>query len=196
MQSLNEQVEPMGSRVRRNAARHAVAVTVLACSFAYGLVTMTFLGALPYPPMEAATVDALAHVIATINALALGAILRGWWLVRNGRFLAHRRMMTTAFGLILLFLLIYLFKVGGGGVRVFTGPEVIRSFVYLPVLFAHLGLSILSVPLVVHALVLALSRPIVDVPASHHARIGRWAAGSWSTSLMLGILAYAMLNHL
>jgi putative membrane protein len=196
VQKVSEQMASTEIQGRGLSSRQAAGLAALACVLAYSLVIVTFLGALPYPPMGSATVEALAHVIAVINSLALAAILRGWWLVRRGRFAAHRRMMTTAFGLILLFLLIYLFKVGGGGIREFAGSDAIRNFIYLPMLFTHLTLSILAVPLVSYVLTLGLTRPISAVPATQHARIGRWAAGVWSTSLLLGIGAYVVLNHL
>ena len=196
MEKASEQIVATKKQGRGLSGRQAAVLAALACVVAYSVVIVTFLGALPYPPMGTATVEALAHVIAVINSLALAAILRGWWLVRCARFEAHRRMMTTAFGLILLFLLIYLFKVGGGGIREFTGSDAIRYFVYLPMLFSHLTLSILAVPLVSYVLILGLTRPISEVPATAHARIGRWAAGVWSTSLLLGIGAYVILNHL
>ena len=196
MQKVSEQTSSTEARVRSMPSSQAAILAALACVLAYGIVTVTFIGALPYPAMTSATVEALAHVIAAINSLALAAILRGWWLVRQGRLHAHRRMMTTAFGLILLFLLIYLFKVGGGGIREFTGSDAIRYFVYLPMLFSHLTLSILAVPLVSYVLMLGLTRPVSEVPATAHARIGRWAAGAWATSLLLGIGAYVILNHL
>jgi putative membrane protein len=132
VQKVSEQIGPGEIQGRGLSSRQAAVLAVLACVLAYSLVIVTFLDALPYPPMGSATVEALAHVIAVINSLAIAAILRGWWLVRRGRFKAHRRMMTTAFGLILLFLLIYLFKVGGGGIREFSGSDAIKHFSIFP----------------------------------------------------------------
>lgn len=196
MQIFNKGMTRAGRRPLRAAGRHAAMISGLICVAAYLAVTATFSGLLPYPAMEMKTVHALAHVIAAINSLALGAVLRGWYLVRRGRFEAHRRMMTTAFGLILLFLLIYLFKVGGGGIREYSGPELLRNYVYLPMLFTHLSLSILAVPLVIYALMLGLTRPIPEIPGTMHARIGRCAALTWCISLAMGIGAYGILNHL
>lgn len=184
------------SGLRGLLARQLTPLTLILCLAGYGLVTITFAGILPYPAIDPGTVAVLAHVIAVINGLALAAILRGWYLARQGRFTAHRRMMGTAFSLILVFLVIYLFKVGGGGVREFAGPELARVLVYLPMLFTHLALSIVAMPLVLYVLLLGLSRGIGGVPETPHARLGRWAAGSWAVSLILGIGAYFMLNHL
>ena len=186
----------MASTIRERAGRHSPAVSIVLSVAAYTIVAGTFLGALPYPRLELHTVNVLTHVIAAINTIALAVIIQGWRLARRRRFRLHRAMMITAFSLIVLFLVIYLFKVGGGGTKEFVGPLPVRDFIYLPMLFVHLALSVLAVPLVLYALVLGLTHRIPEMPSTNHARVARWAVLSWSVSLALGIITYVMLNHL
>jgi len=104
--------------------------------------------------------------------------------------------MVSAFALILLFLVIYLFRVGGGETKIFDGPEFVRNFVYLPMLGVHLFLSIVAVPVVVYAVLLGLTHTPDELTETPHRRIGRIAAASWAVSLFLGIVTYVMLNHI
>ncbi len=177
------------------AGEHPVLVTAALTLSAYGLVVGTFSGVFPYPDFDRATVDVLTHVVAVVNTMALACIVAGVHQVRRGRFERHRNLMLTATALIVVFLVVYLFRVGGGGTKIFQGPEVVRSFVYLPMLAVHLVLSIAAVPLVVHAVVLGVTRPLEDVGDTAHPRVGRLAAAAWSLSLALGVVTYLLLNH-
>lgn len=172
-----------------------VLVTAALTVSAYGLVVGTFSGVLPYPDLGRAAVDVMTHVVAVVNTLALACIVAGVHQVRRGRLERHRKLMLSATGLILLFLVVYLFRVGGGGTKIFQGPELVRNFVYLPMLAVHLVLSIAAVPLVVHAVVLGVTRPLDEVGETAHPRVGRIAAAAWSLSLALGVVTYFLLNH-
>ncbi|MFW5984623.1 MAG: DUF420 domain-containing protein, partial [Halobacteria archaeon] len=51
------------------------------------------------------------------------------------------------------------------------------------------------VPVVIHAAVLGISHTPEELRETAHARVGRIAAGAWSLSLFLGVVAYVLLNH-
>jgi putative membrane protein len=138
----------------------------------------------------------LPLVIAVINASALICLLSGWRAIRTGRVRAHRAFMLAAAGLISLFLVLYVTRVALGGVKTFPGPSAVRAYIYLPVLTVHIGLSILSVPLVVYNLLTGLTHRPAAIPGTRHPRVGRAAVLLWSVSLALGILVYALLNVL
>jgi putative membrane protein len=137
----------------------------------------------------------MAHAIAAVNTATLLCILAGWRWIRRGEVKKHRAAMVSAFSLIMLFLLIYLFKIGGGGTKEFVGPTFVRNYVYLPMLAVHLVLSIVSVPVVVYAITLGLTHTTEELRETAHARVGRVAAAAWSLSLFLGVVAYFLLNH-
>lgn len=176
---------------------HDIAVAAVLTVVGYTAVIGTFAGAFPYPELSMGTVNVLTHLIALVNAATLVCILAGWYWIRQGNVDRHKKAMVSAFALILLFLVIYLFRVGGGDTKIFDGPEFIRNFVYLPMLAVHLFLSIVAVPVVLYAVILGLTHTPRELrDETPHKRVGRIAAGSWAVSLFLGIVTYVMLNHM
>jgi len=160
----------------------------------YALVFGTFGGVIPFPTISARTVNLLADAIAVVTGLALCSILAGVYFIRTDQVRKHRAAMLTAFGLIIAFLAMYLLKVGGGFEKAILvdGPVYIA---YLAMLAVHILLSAVSVPVVIHAVVLGLSHTPAELRETAHARVGRIAVGAWGLSLFLGLVTYAMLNY-
>lgn len=191
--------------VHRRARDRPLGATLLLSALGYALVIGTFAGVVPlYPDIGEAGVDLLSHAIAVVNTLATIALALGWYWIRRDEVAKHRIAMVTAFALIVLFLLLYLPKVGGGGEKHFV-LESAYAWVplwsgihpaYLLMLAIHIGLSVLAVPLVIYALVLGLTHTPAELAATRHAAVGRIAAGTWILSLMLGVVTYVLLNHL
>lgn len=175
---------------------HPRAVTALVTAVGYGLVFGTLAGALPvYPRISPAAVDLLSHAIAAVNTVTVLLLALGWYWIRQGEVRRHRAAMTTAFVLILLFLVLYLLKTGGGGRKDVIGQGAVQS-AYLVVLSVHVLLSVLAVPVVVYALSLGLTHTPGELRQhTPHRTVGRLAAGAWSVSLILGITAYVLLNY-
>ncbi|MFB6164717.1 MAG: DUF420 domain-containing protein [Haloarculaceae archaeon] len=173
---------------------HAVGVTVVLTLFAYAVVGATFAGALPYPTIGEATVDLLGTVIAALNAVIFALLSYGWYSIRQGEVRRHRGIMLTSVVLILAFLLMYLEKVGGGGIKEFVGPAWVRNYVYFPMLGIHELLSAVAVPLVIYALVLGLTHTPAELRETSHRRFGWLAVTSWLLSLGLGVITYLLLN--
>lgn len=146
------------------------------------------------PQIIAVIVAAAPHLIAGINATALVCLLLGYRAIRAGRIAAHRRFMLAAALLISAFLVLYVTRVALGGVKAFLGPQIVRTYVYLPTLAVHITLSILSVPLIVHNVLVGLSFSAGEVAATAHPRVGRLAVYLWSSSLALGVVVYVLLN--
>jgi putative membrane protein len=63
-------------------------------------------------------------------------------------------------------------------------------------LAVHILLSAVSVPVVVHAVVLGLTHSPAELRETVHARVGRIAVSAWGLSLFLGLVTYVMLNHI
>src|SRR6056297_3208714 len=180
---------------RRRLREQPMGVTVLLTIVGYALVLGTFLLDVPiYPDLTNAQVNLLSHVIAVINTTATVVLTLGWYWIRAGEVEKHRLAMVSGFVLILGFLVVYLLKVGGGGTKEFVGPQNVY-YAYLVMLAIHIILSIVSVPVVLYALVLGLSHTPAELRQTSHARVGRIAAGAWILSLVLGVVTYAMLNH-
>jgi putative membrane protein len=192
----------VGGRVKA----HPRAVTAILSVVGYALVIGAFEGAIPLFPdttLSTGVVNALSDAIAVVNSLALTCLLLGWYFIRKGEVETHRRLMLTAFGLICLFLVLYLSKVGWGFEKSFVVSEgqflaayagLIRP-AYLVMLAIHIILSVVSVPVVLYAIVLGLTHSPAELKETHHARVGRIAVSAWSLSLFLGIVTYVMLNH-
>lgn len=182
---------------RRRLRERPIGATVLLSVVGYALVIGTFLLDLPiYPDLSRAQVTLLAHVIAVINASATVLLVGGWYSIRAGEVDRHRWAMVGAFALILLFLVVYLLKVGGGGERRIVGVSDSVRLVYRTMLGIHILLSVVAVPVVIYALILGLTHTPAELRETAHARVGRIAAASWVVSLVLGVITYVMLNHL
>ncbi len=173
---------------------HTPGVAVAITAIGYALVLNAFEGIVPlFPSIGESTVRLLSSVIVVINAATLTALLSGVYYIRQRRIGRHRVAMVTAVALELGFLVLYLWKVGGGGELYIQASGLFR-LAYLLVLAIHLVCSALSVPLVIYAVLLGLSRSPAELEQTAHARVGRIAVAVWSVSLALGIVTSAMLR--
>lgn len=146
-----------------------------------------------YPEITESTVDTLAHVISVVNAATIVSLLLGIYWIRTDQIEKHRAAMIAAFVLILLFLVMYLLKTGGGGRKEIVAGAPLRSL-YLGSLAIHIFLSVVAVPFVLYAITLGLTHTPAELRQSAHARVGRVAVTAWLVSLVLGLLAYGMLT--
>ena len=181
-------------RVKRRPAATVILLTVVGYGAVLGAFLVPGFQAL-FPDLSRSTVDILTHAIAVVNSLTILTISVGWYWIRQDEVQKHAAAMATSFGLILLFLGIYVPRVAGGGTKYFDGPE-LAGMVYLVMLAIHILLSILAVPVVLYAIVLGLTHTEQELRTeTPHATVGRIAAGSWLVSLVLGVVTYVLLNH-
>jgi putative membrane protein len=169
-------------------------VTAVVSVVGYALVFGAFGGVLPLPEFSDDIVILLGDAIAVVNSIALLAIVAGVYFIKNDQVQKHRAAMLSAFTLIMVFLALYILKVGGG----FEKEIVAEGFVwtaYIVMLAIHILLSAVSVPVVVHAVVLGLTHSPAELRETVHARVGRIAVSAWGLSLFLGLVTYVMLNH-
>ncbi|QLG63578.1 DUF420 domain-containing protein [Halorarum salinum] len=172
----------------------------------YGLVIGTFAGVVPasvFPSLTRGEVDLLSHAIAAVNTVTTVLLALGWRWIRADEVRKHAAAMTASFGLIMLFLVLYLTRVGGGpGEKrlvvesgMFLGQFAgLVSGAYLAMLAIHILLSVVSVPVVLYAITLGLTHSTAELRGTPHARVGRIAAGAWILSLVLGVVTYLLLN--
>jgi putative membrane protein len=147
--------------------------------------------ALPRAPEP--VLAAIPHVNAAISAVAVVVVAAGWRWARRGRIARHRRAMQAGFGLFGTFLALYLYKVALAGPKGFEGPRWVETFVYYPVLGVHMLLAVVCVPLLFYVLLLALTRPVSEIPLTDHPRVGRATAALWLASFVLGTVVYLLL---
>jgi len=180
--------------LHRVGRERPTAVTVVLSIVGYAAVLGAFYGPATVPPLSDDTVLLFGDLIAVVNTAALTALLAGARFVKNGEIRKHRAAMLTAFALILVFLVLYLWKVGGGFEKSIVAPALPR-LLYLVMLAVHIILSVVAVPVVLHAVVLGLTHSPAELRDSLHPTVGRIAVVAWSLSLFLGIVTYLLLNH-
>ncbi len=136
------------------------------------------------------TYQDLPTLNAVLNATSAVLLLTGWWLIRRGRRIAHRRAMLAALATSTLFLVSYLayhFEVGS--VR-FTGQGPIRT-VYFAILIGHTVLAVAIVPLVLVTLARALRGRF-----EAHRSLARITLPLWLWVSVSGVVVYWMLYRL
>ena len=189
------------ARVREYPRATVAVVSVIG----YAAVIGTFAGVFPiFPELTQAEVNLLSHAIAVVNTVATVSLALGWYWIRQDEVRKHAAAMISSFGLILVFLVLYLLKVGGGpgekrivieaGMFLGAYAGTVKA-AYLGMLAIHILLSVVSVPVVLYALTLAATHSVEELRSeTPHRKIGRVAAGSWLLSLSLGVVTYFLLN--
>ena len=124
---------------------------------------------------------------ALINASVTVLLGVGYFLIRWGQREAHRKVMLTAFGLSVLFLVSYVvYHLTHEEVR-FGGQGFLKA-VYLFILITHITLSVFVVPLALFTLYPALLGRYGD-----HRKLARWTLPLWLYVSVTGVLVYVFL---
>ena len=138
--------------------------------------------------MDSASVgDTLALVNASLNATSAVALVTGFVLIRRKTVRGHQRAMLTAVFASGLFLVFYVARVALTGTHEFAGEGAARA-VYLGVLFTHMILAVVVLPLVLRLLYLVRKKRFHD-----HAKLARWVFPVWAYVSATGLLVYVLL---
>ncbi len=183
---------------REWAGERVLVLTALLSIVSLALVFAAALQALPAGsiPRFEPLLTLIPHMNAVVSLLAIGTIVAGVRAIKRGNVGRHRLSMLASFSLFSIFLVLYLYRVALLGPSEFPGPDTVRTFIYLPFLAVHIGLAVLCVPFVFYALLSAGTRPVTEIYATNHARVGRIAATLWLISFSMGIGIYALLYHI
>ena len=134
------------------------------------------------------------HYLPTLNAILNGTaavlLVVGFLLIRSRRIAMHRRVMLTAFGVSVAFLISYVVYHAQVGSVPFRHSGTIRN-VYLTILLTH---TILAATVPVLA-VITLSRALA-AKFDRHRAIARWTLPIWLYVSVTGVVVYLMLYHL
>lgn len=184
-------------QTRTWAREHVPALTALLTVASLALVFGAALQLLPVEslPSPESLLATIPHANAAVSVAAIGTIVAGVRAIRRGDVARHRRLMLASFGLFALFLALYLYRVALLGPTEFPGPQTVRTYVYLPVLFVHIALAVVCVPFVFYALLTAGTRSVGEIYETRHRAAGRIAATLWLVSFSMGVVIYAMLYH-
>lgn len=127
---------------------------------------------------------------AALNATCVVLLVLGRLAIARRDRAAHRKLMLGAFGTSTVFLISYLIRFATSGSHRYPGDGWDKIF-YLVILFSHMVLAAVLLPLVLRALMLALRGDFAK-----HLRVVRWAWPIWMYVSVTGVLVYLMLYHL
>ncbi len=133
---------------------------------------------------------ALAAVNAGLNLTSAVLLLAGLRFILRRDIARHRLCMLGAVTSGALFLVFYVTRFSLTGTHPFTGPDSARPW-YLAILFSHMVLAVVVVPLVLRLLFLASRERFAD-----HRRLARWTFPVWLYVSVTGLVVYLMLYHL
>lgn len=133
--------------------------------------------------------ETLPSINAALNGCATLLLTAGFVFIKTGRETAHRKCMLGAFGVSIVFLLLYvLHKILVKGVHTPFGGEGLWRSVYYAMLISHILLAITIVPLVLTTLTLAIKGNRV-----RHKAWARWTFPIWYYVSVTGVLVYFFL---
>jgi putative membrane protein len=157
---------------------------VSACVAAFVIWLDYFKGKLAEPQW----VLALPSANAMFNSISAICLVAGYINIRRGNRETHKRFMLAALTSSALFLLSYITYHYFHGDTKFPGLGWIRP-VYFFILISHIGLSVVSLPLVLITLWYAWRGQY-----NAHRAIARWTLPIWLYVSVTGVVVYAMLR--
>jgi putative membrane protein len=134
--------------------------------------------------------DVLPSLNACLNATSAGCLLAGFWAIRRGDKARHMRLMLGALASSSLFLVGYVTRMLLTGTHRFPGTGPLKG-AYLALLFSHMLLAIVLLPMLGRALFLAYKQRFGE-----HRAMARWAWPTWMYVSVTGVVVYWMLYHL
>ncbi len=124
---------------------------------------------------------------AALNFLSAVLLSLGLYFIKRGQQESHRRCMVTAFGLSVLFLVLYVIRYALTGPTPYTGPA--RSL-YFFILWTHTPLAAIT-PI----LVLITLRRALRADFAQHKKIARITFPIWLYVSVTGLIIYGTLHY-
>lgn len=130
----------------------------------------------------------LPPIYASINAVTALILVVAIFQIKKGKRKTHERLMKTAIGLSVLFLLMYLLYHMTSDATPYGGEGNLR-YVYYFVLISHIVLSVMVIPFVLITFVRAITG---NFPG--HKKIARFAFPLWLYVAVSGVIVYIMIS--
>jgi putative membrane protein len=111
----------------------------------------------------------------------------GWYLIIKKKPIAHQKVMVTGAVSAIIFFILYVTKTVVIGSTAFGGPDELRTF-YLIFLLFHITLAIIAAVMGIITLTLAFKGSFLK-----HRRIGPWTALVWFGAAITGVTVYYLL---
>lgn len=131
--------------------------------------------------------DSLPALNAVLNGTAAVLLVIGFLLIRSKKVAMHRKVMLTAFGVSVVFLVSYLVNHYHAGIVYYKGTGMMRT-IYMLVLWTHTPLAAAVPVLAIITLTRGLKGRIV-----RHRAIARWTLPIWLYVSVTGVVVYLML---
>lgn len=132
--------------------------------------------------------DKLPLLNASINGTTFFILIFAWIAIVKGKRDLHKKLMLTAVGLSVLFLVSYVLYHSTHESTKFGGEGAIKSFYYF-ILLSHILLSVAIVPLVLITLVRALAAKF-----DKHKKLARITLPVWLYVTLTGVLVYLLIS--
>lgn len=130
----------------------------------------------------------LPPIYAGINGLTAVVLVGGVLAIKGGRMDLHKKYMTTAIGLSIAFLVMYVAYHMTSDSTKFGGEGIIKG-VYFFILITHIILSIAVIPLVLVTYVRALAERF-----DRHRKIAKITFPIWLYVAVTGVIVYLMIS--
>lgn len=127
----------------------------------------------------------LPKVNAILNGAASITLIMAWVAIVRRKIQLHRRLMFTALGITVLFLVSYLVQHSSFSSATYGGN---LGWLYYPVLLSHIALAAVVVPLVLLTLTRALGGDFAK-----HRKIARWTLPLWLYVSITGVVVYLLM---
>lgn len=125
---------------------------------------------------------------AILNSLTAICLIVGVYFIKNKKIKAHRASMLTAFALSTVFLISYVTYHSLSSPTKYGGEGLMKS-VYYFILFTHIVLAALILPLILFTFSKALNNKI-----NEHRKLAKWTFPLWLYVAITGVLVYLMIS--
>jgi putative membrane protein len=130
----------------------------------------------------------LPPIYATINGITAILLIYAVWAVKNGKRVLHQNIMSTCIVLSLLFLLMYIAYHMTADSTSYGGIGAIK-YVYYFILFSHIMLSVVIIPLVLKTYARAYLKDF-----ERHRKLAKITFPIWLYVAVTGVIVYLMIS--
>ncbi len=135
-------------------------------------------------------VENLSSLNALLNSISFFLLLYGYYQIKSGRKEAHKKVMLSATGVSILFLISYSIYHYYVGSVPYPHHDWTR-YLYFAILIPHVILAALNVPFIILLLFFALKGRL-----RRHKKLAHWVWPVWLFVSISGVTIYGMLYHL
>ncbi|WP_378185686.1 DUF420 domain-containing protein [Aquimarina sp. W85] len=175
------------NNISRNSNKYNIWIVILSIIIPLA-VALLFSVNLRKLGFDVAPLTFLPPIYATINGLTAFLLIGALWAVKNGKVTLHERLMKSAIGCSVLFLVMYVAYHMTSDSTVYQGTGFIK-YVYYFILLSHILLSIVVIPFVLVTYVRAITGKI-----KLHRRIARITFPIWLYVAITGVIVYIMIS--